>query len=107
MGEEIVHALKGVTFTVEKGEFVTIMGSSGSGKSTLLNIIGCLDKPSSGDYILDGINIKNLDRDELAVLEIKKSVLFSRPTIFSQNDCCKKMWSFLFLQFKNFFRGKP
>ena len=72
MGDEIVHALKGVTFTVEKGEFVTIMGSSGSGKSTLLNIIGCLDKPSGGDYLLDGINIKNLDRDELALLRNKK-----------------------------------
>ncbi len=72
MGDEIVHALKGVTFTVEKGEFVTIMGSSGSGKSTLLNIIGCLDKPSGGDYLLDGINIKNLDRDELAILRNKK-----------------------------------
>lgn len=72
MGDEVVHALKGVTFTVEKGEFVTIMGSSGSGKSTLLNIIGCLDKPSGGDYLLDGINIKNLDRDELAILRNKK-----------------------------------
>jgi putative ABC transport system ATP-binding protein len=52
------------------------MGSSGSGKSTLLNIIGCLDKPSGGDYLLDGINIKNLDRDELAVLRNKKGFVF-------------------------------
>lgn len=72
MGDEIVHALKGITFSVERGEFVTIMGSSGSGKSTLLNILGCLDKPSSGDYILDGVNVKNLNRDELAILRNKK-----------------------------------
>lgn len=66
MGGEVVHALKGVSFDVEEGEFVTIMGSSGSGKTTMLNILGCLDKPSGGTYMLDGTDVKQLDRDELA-----------------------------------------
>lgn len=68
MGSEIVRALKGVTFDVTKGEFVTIMGSSGSGKSTLLNLLGCLDRQTSGDYFLDGIDVKTLDRNQLARL---------------------------------------
>ncbi|MFT4155728.1 ABC transporter ATP-binding protein [Parafilimonas sp.] len=66
MGDEIVRALKGVTFNVDEGEFVTIMGSSGSGKTTLLNTLGCLDKPTSGKYLLDGVDIMGLDRDALA-----------------------------------------
>jgi putative ABC transport system ATP-binding protein len=66
VGSETVHALRGVSFDVEEGEFMTIMGSSGSGKTTMLNILGCLDKPSGGTYILDGTDVKNLDRDELA-----------------------------------------
>jgi len=66
VGSETVHALKGVSFDVEEGEFMTIMGSSGSGKTTMLNILGCLDKPSGGSYILDGTDVKNLNRDELA-----------------------------------------
>ena len=66
VGSETVHALRGVSFDVEEGEFMTIMGSSGSGKTTLLNILGCLDKPSGGNYILDGTDVKNLNRDELA-----------------------------------------
>jgi len=72
MGSETVRALKGVSFSVEEGEFVTIMGASGSGKTTLLNILGCLDKPTLGDYLLDGVNIKNLSRNELARLRNHK-----------------------------------
>ena len=72
MGSERVRALKGVSFSIEQGEFVTIMGSSGSGKTTLLNILGCLDKPSEGNYFLDGVNVKNLSRNELARLRNNK-----------------------------------
>ena len=72
MGSETVHALRGISFDVEAGEFVTIMGSSGSGKTTLLNILGCLDKPSIGNYYLDGVDIKSLSRDELAQLRNHK-----------------------------------
>jgi len=72
MGSETVHALRGVSFNVNAGEFVTIMGSSGSGKTTLLNILGCLDKPSIGSYLLDGVDIKKLSRDQLANLRNHK-----------------------------------
>ncbi len=72
MGGEIVKALKGISFSVEEGEFLTIMGKSGSGKTTLLNILGCLDKPTMGDYLLDGVNIKKLSRNELARLRNNK-----------------------------------
>jgi putative ABC transport system ATP-binding protein len=72
MGVEIVRALKGVSFDVEPGEFVTIMGSSGSGKTTMLNILGCLDKPSDGSYLLDGVDVRKLSRNELAILRNHK-----------------------------------
>jgi putative ABC transport system ATP-binding protein len=72
MGSETVRALKGISFTVDAGEFVTIMGSSGSGKTTLLNILGCLDKPTDGNYLLDAVNIKSLSRNELARLRNRK-----------------------------------
>jgi len=72
MGSEVVHALKDVNFSVDAGEFVTIMGSSGSGKTTLLNILGCLDKPSDGNYLLDGVEIKKLSRNDLARLRNHK-----------------------------------
>ncbi|MGN6531629.1 MAG: ABC transporter ATP-binding protein [Ginsengibacter sp.] len=72
MGEEIVRALKGISFTVDEGEFITIMGASGSGKTTLLNILGCLDKPTEGIYLLDGVNIGKLSRNELAKIRNEK-----------------------------------
>jgi len=72
MGSETVRALKGVSFDVFAGEFVTIMGSSGSGKTTLLNTLGCLDKPSSGSYLLDGVSVSEQNRDQLAKLRNEK-----------------------------------
>lgn len=67
-----MHALRGVSFAVTAGEFVTIMGSSGSGKSTLLNILGCLDTPTSGEYFLDGVPVRTMDKNERAVLRNRK-----------------------------------
>lgn len=72
VGAETVHALRGVSFTIKQGEFVTIMGASGSGKSTLLNIIGCLDTPTSGEYYLDGSSVRKMSKDERAILRNRK-----------------------------------
>lgn len=72
MGDETVRALNDVSFIINAGEFVTIMGSSGSGKTTLLNILGCLDKPTHGEYLLDGTDISNLSKTELAKYRNKK-----------------------------------
>jgi len=72
MGEERVEAMKGVSFVVTRGEFVAIMGASGSGKSTCMNIIGCLDVPTRGSYLLDGVNVGELSPNELAEVRNKK-----------------------------------
>lgn len=72
VGGETVHALRGISFNICEGEFVTIMGSSGSGKSTLLNTLGCLDTPTSGEYLLDGISVRSMSKPQRAVLRNRK-----------------------------------
>lgn len=72
MGEETVHALRGVSFNIVEGEFVTIMGTSGSGKSTLLNQLGCLDTPSEGEYLLDGCSVGKMDKNERSTIRNRK-----------------------------------
>ncbi len=72
VGDETVHALRGVSFTIAEGEFVTIMGTSGSGKSTLLNTLGCLDTPTAGEYYLDEVAVRTMDKNQRATLRNRK-----------------------------------
>ncbi len=72
MGDVEVHALRGISLTIQKGEYLAIMGSSGSGKSTLMNILGCLDRPTRGDYFLDGVNVNTYNKNQLAEFRGKK-----------------------------------
>lgn len=72
IGTEVIHALKSVSLTINKGEFVALMGPSGSGKSTLMNILGCLDTPTKGDYILNGINVSQMTENQLAEVRNKE-----------------------------------
>src|SRR5690349_6906727 len=71
MGDVEVHALRGVSMAIDEGDFVAIMGSSGSGKSTMMNVIGCLDRPTSGRYILSGQEVSRMSRDQLAEIRNK------------------------------------
>ena len=72
VGDVTVHALKGINLDIKEGDFVAIMGTSGSGKSTMLNILGCLDKPTSGNYLLDGVSVGGLNKNQLAELRNNK-----------------------------------
>ena len=91
MGSVEVQALRGIDLTIEKGEFISIMGTSGSGKSTLMNIIGCLDRPTKGNYFLEGIDIKEKSEDELSFIRNQKiGFVFQSFNLIARTSAVKK-----------------
>jgi putative ABC transport system ATP-binding protein len=92
LGEIPVHVLKGISFSIERGEFVSIMGPSGSGKSTLMNILGCLDKPTSGSYQLDGVSVAQLNRDQLAeIRNLKIGFVFQQFNLLARTSATENV----------------
>lgn len=92
VGEVTVHALRGVDLKIGEGEFVAIMGASGSGKSTMLNILGCLDKPTAGDYLLDGINVSSMEKDAIAKLRnLKLGFVFQAYNLLARTTALENV----------------
>ncbi|MHB8153513.1 MAG: ABC transporter ATP-binding protein [Bacillati bacterium] len=92
LGSLEVPALRGVSFTVERGEYIAIMGPSGSGKSTLMNLIGCLDRVTGGTYVLDGIDVANLDDNQLAEIRLRKiGFVFQGFNLLARTDALKNV----------------
>lgn len=92
VGSETVHALKGISFSVNEGEFVSIMGTSGSGKSTLLNILGCLDRPTEGEYLIDEISVRERSEDELSTIRNRKiGFIFQSYNLLSRTSALENV----------------
>jgi putative ABC transport system ATP-binding protein len=92
VGGETVHALRGVSFNIDEGEFVTIMGASGSGKSTLLNLLGCLDTPSEGEYFLDNIPVSSMNKNERSVIRnLKIGFVFQSYNLLSKTTALENV----------------
>src|SRR5690606_40991603 len=92
IGAERIHALKSVSLNIKKGEFVALMGPSGSGKSTLMNILGCLDTPTKGQYVLNNINVSEMSEDELAEVRNKEiGVVFQTFNLLPRNSALENV----------------